>query len=93
MFRPRLFHLKDEEQLHDYFAEHARYDDRTETYSCAGCIGDSPRSLFLKLKKAWEEDKKDFEENDLPDLAKKILLGKEYEIHPVHRRYFDASGD
>lgn len=89
MYRSRLFHIKNEEQLHAYFAEHARHDDRKETYNCAGCIADSPRALFLKLKKAWEDDKKDFEDNNLHEIAKALLNGKEENIHPVYKRYFN----
>jgi hypothetical protein len=86
MFRPRLFHIKDEDALRDYFCENAGYNKSTQTYQCAGCISDTPEGLFKKLKKEWQEDKKNFEENELPTLAKASLEG--HKIHTIYRKYF-----
>jgi hypothetical protein len=74
MFRSRLYHLKNEEELQTYFAEWARRDDKRDIYTCAGCISDTPRGLYLKLHKEWIKDKEYYETVELPTLAKDLLM-------------------
>lgn len=71
MFRPRLFQLKDEEELIDYFAQHAGFVT-SGVYECAGVMAGDTSDLFQKLKVEW---KKDIEQhyNEMRIFAVKLL--------------------
>jgi hypothetical protein len=56
LWRPRLFHIKDEEELRKYFEENARYNEQEDIYVCAGIVSDDTIKLYQKLKKAWKDD-------------------------------------
>lgn len=55
-WRPRLYHIKDEDELFEYFAENAGYLEQDELYHVAGIYSDDTARLFNKLKIEWKED-------------------------------------
>ena len=57
MYRPRLFQIKNEEELFVYFSTRAGYDERYGVYTCAGIAAPDTYSLLEKLKKEWFSDK------------------------------------
>lgn len=59
MFRPRLFHIKTEDELFKYFSKNAGYIEKYDTYQCAGIYANDTRKLFLKLIEEWKKDIED----------------------------------
>jgi hypothetical protein len=57
MFRNRLNHIENEEELFEYFKKNAGYDEGMQCYVCAGLASDDTALLLKKLKKAWAEEK------------------------------------
>ena len=55
MYRPRLYHLKSEKELFEYFSSHAGFI-QDGLYECAGIIACDTSELFKKLKKEWKKD-------------------------------------
>lgn len=55
-FRPRLFHIENEEQLREYFNENAGYNFEMQIYQCAGVVSDDTAILWEKLFLEWRKD-------------------------------------
>lgn len=71
IFRPRLYHFEDEDQLWKYFEKRAGYHEQTQCYMCAGLFADDTAELFEKLKAEWQEDRA----RHTTELAKRLLKG------------------
>ena len=54
-FRPRLYRIKNEKELFQYFTENAGFVDEG-VYRCAGIYANDTGVLFKKLKKEWKKD-------------------------------------
>jgi len=54
-FRPRLYHIKHEKELFQYFTENAGLVDEG-VYRCAGIYANDTKVLFEKLKNEWKKD-------------------------------------
>lgn len=55
-WRPRLYHIDNEDKLFEYFVENAGYLEQDDLYHCAGLYSDDTAQLFDKLKAEWKED-------------------------------------
>ena len=66
-FRLRLYPYKTEEDLWDYFCEHAGYNEEMQIYQCAGIVSNDTKDLWSELKKEWEEDIKNRAKEVLSD--------------------------
>jgi hypothetical protein len=59
MFRNKLSHIKNEDELFKYFSKNAKYSYSEQNYMCAGITSDDTSVLFKKLRRAWIKDKKE----------------------------------
>ena len=56
VFRPRLYHIKNEKELREYFAENAGYSEQFGMYMCAGVFAEKIDGLWDKLVVEWKKD-------------------------------------
>lgn len=55
-FRLRLFAIKSENELWEYFEENSSFNEKLGVYSCAGIYDSDTHNLWTKLIEAWNED-------------------------------------
>ena len=67
-YRSKLYHLKDEEALFDFFEKHAGYVS-DGVYYCAGIYANDTADLFEKLRQEWIKNIKNRKRHE----AKKFL--------------------